>query len=113
MKNLLAEDAIKNPALGTLQTKSGVVFFKSLLPSLAGIAFVIGSLVFFFIMILGAIEWISSGGDKARLEGARGKITNALTGFIILLVIFAIAKVIENFFKINILILDIEPLIIR
>ncbi|HJX59325.1 hypothetical protein A2V61_01780 [Candidatus Woesebacteria bacterium RBG_19FT_COMBO_47_8] len=105
---------INNPALGpALQGKSGAGFFQAFIPSLVGIAFVIGTLVFFFVMLAGAIQWITSGGDKAGLEGARGKIVNALVGFIVLLATFALLKVIEDFFGINILTLDIGPLQIQ
>jgi hypothetical protein len=107
-------EPITNPALReTLQGKSGIEFFQDLVPSLVGLAFVVGALVFFFIMIIGAIQWISSGGDKAAIEGARGKIANALVGFVILLSLFALLKVIENFFGVDILILDIGPLMIK
>ena len=104
-------DPITNPALReTLQRKSGLEFFQELVPNLVGLAFVIGALVFFFIMIIGAIQWISSGGDKAAIEGARGKIANALVGVVILFGLFALLKVLEDFFGINILTLDIGPL---
>ncbi len=107
-------EPITNPALReTLQRKSGLEFFQELVPNLVGLAFVIGTLVFFFIMIIGAIQWITSGGDKTAIEGARGKIANALVGFVILLSLFALLKVIENFFGINILTLDIGVLEIK
>ena len=105
---------INTPALGpALQGKSGAGFFQAFIPSLVGIAFVIGTLVSFFVLLAGAIQWITSGGDKAGLEGARGKIVNALVGFIVLLATFALLKVIEDFFGINILTLDIGPLQIQ
>jgi hypothetical protein len=110
----LAQDSIENPVLGpSLQSMTGVGFFQDLLPRMVGLAFLVGVLIFFFIMITGAIQWITSGGDKTALEGARGKITNAIVGVVILLSLFALLKVIEDFFGINILALDIGPLIIQ
>jgi TRAP-type C4-dicarboxylate transport system permease small subunit len=107
-------DKITNPALQeTLQKKSGIEFFQNFLPRFVGLAFVIGILVFFFIMITGAIQWMASGGDKTGLEAARGKLANALVGIVILLSLFALFKIIENFFGINILTLDIGPLKIQ
>ena len=112
--NYLAQDSIKNPVLSpSLQSKSGLAFFQDLLPRIVGLAFVVGVLIFFFIMITGAIQWITSGGDKAAVEGARGKITNAVVGVVILLSLFALLKIIEDFFGINILVLDIGPLLIQ
>lgn len=103
--------SIKNPAIGkTLQDLSGVGFFQKFFPALVGLAFVIGVVIFLFVMLIGAIQWIVSGGDKAGVEAARGKITNAIVGIILLFAIFAILKVIEDFFGINILVLDLGPL---
>ena len=110
----LAQNTIENPALGpSLQSKTGIEFFQDLVPRMVGLAFLVGVLIFFFIMITGAIQWITSGGDKAAVEGARGKITNAIVGVVILLSLFALLKIIEDFFGINILALDIGPLLIQ
>ncbi len=121
--NLLAaagggSPSITNPALGdTLQGilagGGGLFFFQILLPSLIGLAFVVGVIVFLFMLLLGAITWIGSGGDKAAVEGARGRITHALIGIVVLFSVFAIIKLIEGFFGINILSIDIGPLIIK
>ena len=114
MNNLIAQEKeeINNPLLTeTVRSFSGTEFFADLLPRLIGLAFVVGVLVFVFIMIIGAIQWIISGGDKAGIEGARGKITNAIVGIVILFCLFAILRIVGDFFGINILELDLEPLI--
>ncbi len=124
MKNLLAITApvpdsgnasvgITNPALGTLNQNSGVGFFQKLLPSLIGLALVGGTIIFFFMLLIAGIQWISSGGDKAGVEAARSRITQALIGIIVLFGVFAIIRVVQNFFGISILTLDIGPLIIK
>ncbi len=106
-------EAITNPLLKeTLQKKSGVGFFQSFIPNLVTLGLIIGVLFFLFILIIGAIQWISSGGDKNALEEAKKKITNAIIGIIILFSVFALLKVIENFFGISILTLDIGSLAI-
>ena len=109
---------ITNPALGPtlqdiLKSEGGTGFLQRLLPNLIGLFLVIGVIIFFFYMLIGAIQWISSGGDKGRVEGARGKITNAIIGLIVLLSTFAIITLIEGFFGINILTLDIGPFKIK
>lgn len=102
---------IVNPSLNLgLQRMSGVDFFAKFVPNLIGLGLTIGIVVFFFVMMIGAIQWITSGGDKAGLEAARGKLANALIGIIILLSLFAILKVLEDFLGVNILTLDIGPL---
>ena len=87
-------------------------FFQSFVPYLITLGLIIGAVFFLFILIIGAIQWISSGGDKNALEEAKHKITNAIVGIIILFSVFAVLKLIENFFGISILTLDIGSLAI-
>ena len=78
---------ISNPALGpALQGKTGSAFLAAFLPKLIGLILLGGSLIFFFVFLIGAIGWITSGGDKQAVEGARGKLTNGLIGLMILMV---------------------------
>lgn len=126
MKNLLAQTqggdggssginngGIINPAIGNLNNHTGIGFLQQLIPSLIGLAFVAGAVLFFFMLLLSAIQWISSGGDKGAVEAARGRLTQALIGIVILFCAFAIIKLVEYFFGISILVLDIGPLIIK
>ena len=63
---------------------------------------VVAALVFFFILVIGGIRWIASGGDKAQTEAARGQITAALVGLVIVFAAWAIVQLINTFFGINI-----------
>lgn len=108
-------DQIGNPLLkgSPLENLTGVQFIQALLPALISLTLVVGALVFFFMLILGAIQWITSGGDKNGLEGAKGKITAALIGIVVLFSVFAIIKAVETFFGLSILTLDISSLVIK
>ena len=68
---------------------------------------VIAGLAFFFILVIGGIKWILSGGDKANTEGARNQITAALVGLVIVFSAWAIIQLINTFFGVNILKLDL------
>lgn len=108
---VLAVEEITNPALGPgLQGLSGIEFFQGFLPALVSLLFIIGVTVFMIMLILGAIRWITSGGDKGAAEDARNRVTNALVGLFILLAIFAIINLVELFFGTNILQFDIGAL---
>jgi len=63
---------------------------------------VIAALVFFFILVIGGIRWIASGGDKQQTEAARNQITAALVGLVIVFAAWAIVQLINTFFGINI-----------
>jgi hypothetical protein len=63
---------------------------------------VVAALVFFFILVIGGIRWIASGGDKAQTEGARNQITAALVGLVIVFAAWAILALIRTFFGVDI-----------
>ena len=64
------------------------------------IATVVLSLVF---IVLGAISWITSGGDKAKLDAARKKITWAIIGLVIAFASFLIVGILGYLFNVNLL----------
>ena len=69
--------------------------------------FVAGSVIMLFMLIWGAIEYITAGGEKEKLGNASKRITNALIGITILLSIYALLWLVNLVFGINILKLDI------
>jgi len=61
------------------------------------------ALVFFFMLIFGGLKWVMAGGDEKKVGEARGQITNALVGLVIVFAAFAIMKLIETIFGIKLL----------
>ena len=61
------------------------------------LSFVVAVLVVLVMLIWGAFEWITSGGDKEAVSKARNRIINALIGLAVLAVAFAIARVAAQF----------------
>jgi hypothetical protein len=70
---------------------------------------VLVSLVFFFILVLGGLKWITSEGDEKRVGAARAQITNGLIGLAIIFAAWAILTLIGRLFGINLLNLEIKP----
>ena len=60
-------------------------------------AFLIAVLVVLVMLIWGAFEWITSGGDKEAVGKARSRIINALVGLAVLAVAFALTRVAAQF----------------
>ncbi|KKQ34775.1 MAG: hypothetical protein US51_C0028G0010 [Microgenomates group bacterium GW2011_GWA2_37_6] len=54
-------------------------------------------------IIFGGIKWITSGGDKTALEGARKMITYAIIGLVISFLAFFIINTIGDFFGVKLL----------
>ncbi len=99
---LLAQ--ITNPALqGPLSGVGGQggSALGLLISNLIFLLFVGAFLMALFFLLLGGLQWITSGGDKNGLESARNKITNALIGLIIVGAVWAILMLIGKFLGID------------
>lgn len=92
--------------LGANQSNFGVLTnlnITQIISGLIGLILVVTGVVFFFILVIGGIRWIASGGDKGQTEAARSQITAALVGLVIVFAAWAIVKLIESFFGVSIL----------
>lgn len=47
--------------------------------------FIVAAMTMLFYLLWGGYDWVMSGGDKEKLEQARGKITNAILGLFIVI----------------------------
>lgn len=73
-----------------------------LIGSVGGLLLIISAVITFIFLIMGGLQWITSGGDKSGMEGARGKIVNAIVGLIIVASAWAIMILLQNFLGISI-----------
>lgn len=101
MQKLLAETIDLQPKSGNF-TALGSLTLPQIISGLIRFTVVIAAIVFFFILVIGGIRWIASGGDKAQTEAARNQITAALVGLVIVFAAWAIVALINVFFKIDI-----------
>lgn len=65
--------------------------------NIINLALSLALLLVLVMLIWGAFEWITSGGDKEAVGKARGRIISALVGLAILAVAFALATVAGQF----------------
>ena len=106
----LIAQSINNPALGEFGNMNPGAFLGGLISALLSLGFVIGAILFLFYFIMGGISWITSGGDKMKMEQARSKITTAIVGLVILLSFFAVLNLTECFFGIGLREITVGPL---
>lgn len=83
------------------------ITIANLISAVIIIILVIAALVFLFMLVLGGIKYITSGGDKGATESARSQITAALIGLVIVFAAWAIINLVSVFFGIDILQLNI------
>ena len=78
---------LKNPALpsslGQGSIEQGTTATGNLISSLIGVFLLFSFIMAFIYLMLGSISWITSKGDKGKLEEARNKIIHAIIGLII------------------------------
>jgi hypothetical protein len=83
--------AVTPPTGVTSNTNVSVIIKNALI-----IVFTAATLLVLIYLIIGAFQWITSGGDKEAVGKARGKITNALIGLLILALSFVIVNVVTT-----------------
>lgn len=71
---------------------------------------VVALVLAFIFLVFGGIKWIMSGGDKAGTEAAKGTITAALIGLVIVFLAWAFLNLITGFFNVSSTGLEIKPL---
>lgn len=90
---MVAGTAFGQAAIGSIETGTGwATNIGFLISAVLNIVMVIALLLVFLYLILGGIQWITSGGDKGKTEEARNKITAAVVGIIILAAAYALVQ---------------------
>lgn len=103
MKNSLAQ--IVNPvlpgSLGSGGSGAGPPAIGSIISGFIGIFIIFAFVVALLNFLLGGYHWITSGGDKAKLQESRDRITNALVGLIVVGAAWAVTMIVGEFIGIK------------
>jgi hypothetical protein len=78
----------------------------SIVSSIIGMMTVVAGIYFIFMFLIGGYTWMSSMGDKHKLEEARDRIVNALIGLVIIVAGWGLLALMGQFFGWDILITD-------
>ncbi len=90
--------------IGREVTKGGFFAYTcigNLISNIIGVAFIVAAVVTFVLLVIGGINWITSGGDKAKIDTAQKMITNAIIGLAIVAASYAIYTLVLDFFGID------------
>ncbi len=88
--------------LGANGTSAGARF-AAILGTLLQAVMAIALLILFYFLISGAFDWLTSGGDKSKIESARNKIMNGIIGILILSSTLAIFMFVQTILGISVL----------
>lgn len=107
LPQLIAQARITNPVAPSQlnpQTETLALYrFGDLITLFINIAIIAAAVIFFFFFVIGGIKWITSGGEKTKVESARGTLTSAVVGLVAVFAVFAVMRLIENLFGIDLL----------
>lgn len=99
MQRLLAQ--LTNPvipeAIGAGGTEKGGEVIGLIITRAVSAMFLFAFIMAFFYLITGAIHWITSTGDKTKLEEARNRITHSIIGIIVVAATWAVMTLTGQF----------------
>jgi hypothetical protein len=96
--------SVHNPAINTkIGTGTGAVILPVFLGMFIRLIYIAGVVVFTIMLLIGAVEYITAGGDKERTSSAAKRITNALIGLFLLFAVFAITSLVKVLFGFDVL----------
>lgn len=64
---------------------------------------IISSVAFTLFFLLGGLNWITAGGDKGKIEKAKGMMTNGAIGIIVIAVSYAVVWIVGKALGIDVL----------
>jgi len=104
---LLAADDIKDifgtitpppPIAGFIgNDQTGAEGISNFLSNAVTLIYSIAAVVLVFMLLWGAFDWMTSGGDKEKIAAAQKRILNAVIGIILFAVAFAVIAVLGQF----------------
>lgn len=104
---LIQKIQLKNPVIpikeGTLVNGEMISPLASLIARLWKTIVIVGGLLLLIYLIMGALYWITAGGDKEKIKEAQQRITNGIVGLAILTASFAIMAFMKNVFGFDLL----------
>lgn len=86
-----------------ISTTMAVHLFNQVIRNIIGILTIVAGIWFIFQFITGGISWLTAGGDKAKIESAQKKITQAIIGLVIIIIAIFIIDLIGSLLGLEIL----------
>lgn len=90
----------------SLENGQGLVALTKGISALIGLMTVLAGIWFMFQFLIGGFYWITSGGEKSKLESARDRITNAFIGLVVVVAGWSILALAGQFLGLDTTISD-------
>jgi hypothetical protein len=97
----IAGEAQNQGLLGAEQAQTADGGFGLWFSNILSVVMALGAIACLALIIWGAIQWITSGGDKQKVEEARNRISAAIIGLIVLAATIALFNLVADFLGIT------------
>ena len=88
----------KLPTTFTADPKISSDFYsvQGIVATLLSVVFYVGLSLTFVFLIIGGIKYVMAGGDETKIADARGQVTNAIIGFVVVIGAFSLRFVVQK-----------------
>ncbi len=76
---------------------TGAGAISSLLTNIIGLFYTVAIIVLIFMILWGAFDWLTSEGDKEKIQSAQRKLVNAFIGILLFAAAFAVIQILGTF----------------
>jgi len=76
---------------------------SSVISAIISFFIIISFIAAFFFLLQGGFQWVSSGGDEGKVESARNRITQAIIGLVIVVAVWALFGLVEDFLGVSVI----------
>ena len=94
---------------------SSFIMLETILSNLIGALTIVASLWFIYQILLSALSWISSNGDKQNIQTAQKRLTNSFLGLLVAVVAYSVTALIgrilgmPNIFQLSAVLTTLHP----
>lgn len=87
----------------TAITQFSITSIGQFIGAVLSLLFIIAGVLVFVYLVWGGLQWLTSGGDKGATQAARDRITAALVGLAIIAIAYALVRLVQYFFGVQII----------
>jgi len=80
-----------------------------ILGAILNVVFYVGIALSIVFLIIGGIKYMTAGGDETKIAEARGQVTNAIIGFVVVIIAFSMKAIIKSLIGVDVTSLPVLP----
>lgn len=93
---------VPDDVLTTIGVEYRVTSISEVAGGVGALIFILSTLAIFLCILWSGVQWMTSGADKAKLQGARSRLINCLIGLSIISLAWALIILIQYFFGLEV-----------